>query len=414
MNLINNLKIGGCLGAMKNLNRYLTTFSADYAGASNVVYEMEGLLIVHDPNSCAGHAYGIDEPRFFISPRPSFSTNIKEIEAITGNDQKQIQKIVYATDFFDVKFIPIIGSPVPALIGTDLNGIANSVEKKTNIPTVAIDTTGFDTYEKGVSKAYLSLAKKFTGSTYFTPDTCDVNIFGTVVTDNWDVDSVNYLKKKIHECGVEKIACWGADASLENITGANKSKLNIVVSVSGLEIAEYMKEKYNIPYICDFPVGNNAIQRLCERIREKINRERKSMRISSEKKNSIYKRILIINEQFQADGIRKCLLEDYAVEQVDCVSFFGWNLEMAQENDKKLLCEETLEAYIEENERYDLIIGDPVFRKVVECKADCYLEMPHLAVSTVINMYDSYQIIGEYGTKFFDYILEYGVEKEEC
>ena len=87
---------------------------------------------------------------------------------------------------------------------------------------------------------------------------------------------------------------------------------------------------------------------------------------------------------------------------------------MAQENDKKLLCEETLEAYIEENERYDLIIGDPVFRKVVECKADCYLEMPHLAVSTVINMYDSYQIIGEYGTKFFDYILEYGVEKEEC
>lgn len=394
---------------MKNLNRYLTTFSADYTGAANVVYEMDGLLMVHDPNSCAGHAYGIDEPRFFASPRPAFSTNIKDIEAITGNDKKQVQKIVYAVNYFDAKFIPIISSPVTTLIGTDLDGMAKSVEKRTKIPSIGIPTTGFDTYEKGIEKAYMALAKKFTGSNYFNPEPCEVNVFGTVVADNWDVDSVQYLEQQIQKCGFQSIACWGADASLEQVTGANQSKLNIVVAASGLEIAEYMKQKYNIPYICGFPVGNYGLKKWCEKINDARLNTTSNDEYITKKKNSVYKRILIIGEQFQGNGIRECLLADYNVESVDCVSFFGWNKNMAENDDKKLLCEESLENYLDEHRTYDLIIGDPVFKKVVEGKTKAYLSMPHMAVSTVINMYESFQIIGEYGTKLFDYILEYGV-----
>lgn len=69
-------------------------FAADYTGASQVVYEMKGMEVVFDGRACACHAAGSDEPRFMKEPQLAFSLNIKEIEAITGNDAKQIEKMI--------------------------------------------------------------------------------------------------------------------------------------------------------------------------------------------------------------------------------------------------------------------------------------------------------------------------------
>lgn len=395
---------------MKNLNRYMPAFAADYTGASEVVYEMDGMVIVFDGRSCACHATISDEPRFMVGPKLAFSTNIKEVEAITGNDEKQIQKIINAVNQFPVKLVTLLGSPVPTIVGTDLDALAHIVESRTGIPCVGISTTGFDSYDKGASKAFLKLIKKFTGKAYFTPKPCEVNVFGTLGCDMWDVDSVHELERAILDCGAESVTCWGADCVLEEISGADQSKLNIVVSASGVKAAEYMKEKYGIPYLAGCPVGERAMERFKADVRSLLGTEEPTQEKEEAKCKQAcnYKKILVIGEQMLANGIRSCLMDEFAAEQVDCVTFFEQYANWKQEEDKKLRDEESLKSYVAQRGPYDLIIGDPVFKELVAGGTQAYMDWPQLAVSSVIHMQKSFQSLGSYGTVYFAHALQTG------
>lgn len=390
---------------MKRLNRFLPAFSADYTGASSVVYGMEGILVGHDPISCSTHAFITDEPRIDSVHKPFFSTCINEIEAVVGNDEKHIKKMIQLLEYFDAKFMTIIGTPVTSVIGTDFLGIAKVFEKRTGVPTIGVDTTGFELYDEGIVKVYKQLIDKFTGQSYFKATPSEVNVFGTVVLDMWDMDSVIYLEQIIKEAGAETVTCWGADATLEHITGANQSRLNIAVSVSGIEAAKYMEKKYGIPYIIGCPIGENETIEFQSRISEKLGNEMKLCRSKKEKNKDHVKKVLIIGEQVLSDGIRNCLQKEFGIEQVDCVTFFKQESILKRKYDAKVRDEEELINYMKQREEYDIIIGDLRLKTIVGAYGKKYLEWPHIVMSGQNRLQESFQSIGIYGTRFFEHIL---------
>ena len=68
-----------------------------------------------------------------------------------------MEKLVDAASKLDVKFVAIIGTPVPAVIGTDYKALGRMCEKKLNMPVITIDTDGMELYDVGEEKAWLEL-----------------------------------------------------------------------------------------------------------------------------------------------------------------------------------------------------------------------------------------------------------------
>ena len=108
---------------MRGLRKYLTPFAPDQSGAVSVLYELGGLIAICDAGGCTGNVCGFDEPRWFEQKSALFSAGLRDMDAILGRDDRLVEKLVDAASKLDVKFVAIIGTPVPAGIGTDYKAL---------------------------------------------------------------------------------------------------------------------------------------------------------------------------------------------------------------------------------------------------------------------------------------------------
>ena len=125
---------------MKGLRKYLSPFAPDQSGAAAVLCEFHGLIIILDAGGCAGNICGFDEPRWFESRSAIFSAGLRDMDAILGRDDRLVEKIGKACEKLSADFIAVIGTPVPAVIGTDYRALSRMIEKKTGIPALTTRT----------------------------------------------------------------------------------------------------------------------------------------------------------------------------------------------------------------------------------------------------------------------------------
>ena len=137
---------------MRGLRKYLTPFAPDQSGAVSVLYELGGIIVICDAGGCTGNVCGFDEPRWFERKSAVFSAGLRDMDAILGRDDRLVAKLVDAA---------VIGTPVPAVIGTDYQALKRMCEKKTDLPVLAVNTDGMELYDGGERKAYLELFKVF-------------------------------------------------------------------------------------------------------------------------------------------------------------------------------------------------------------------------------------------------------------
>lgn len=109
---------------MKGLRKYLSPFAPDQSGAAAVLCEFHGLIIILDAGGCAGNICGFDEPRWFESRSAIFSAGLRDMDAILGRDDRLVEKIGKACEKLSADFIAVIGTPVPAVIGTDYRALS--------------------------------------------------------------------------------------------------------------------------------------------------------------------------------------------------------------------------------------------------------------------------------------------------
>jgi nitrogenase molybdenum-cofactor synthesis protein NifE len=341
----------------KGLFKYLTPFAPDQSGVVSVLYEFGGLLVICDAGGCTGNICGFDEPRWSTAKSAIFSAGLRDMDAIMGRDEHLVTKLALAAEEIEGNFAAVIGTPVPSVIATDYVALSRMLEKKTSLPVITVNSTGMSYFDRGAEAAYLALVKQFSTEA-FPVDPGRIGVFGANPLDLGDLRAAEKLKKFFQEKDEKAEGfCYGMGAGLDALTQASAAEKNIVVAPSGLKAAKYLKEQFGTPYEIVNPL---ALQFLPEI-------------------DFAQKRVLVIGQQVSAHTLRVELLKRGA-EEVVAADFFMQLPELLKVQDIRLIGEHQCEELLNSG-RFDVIIADPVFRKMAKVTDAVFAEYPQFSIS---------------------------------
>jgi nitrogenase molybdenum-cofactor synthesis protein NifE len=358
---------------MKGLFKYLTPFAPDQSGAVAVLYEFGGLLVICDAGGCTGNICGFDEPRWSTAKSAIFSAGLRDMDAIMGRDEYLVQKLALAAEEIDGNFAAVIGTPVPAVIATDYAALARMLKIKTHLPIITVPTTGMSYYDRGAEAAYLALVKEFckegpllteqhrTGSALPGQSMIEpgrIGVFGANPLDLGDLKAAEKFERFYQNIYPQaKVLCYGMGAGLEALKKAPCAEKNIVAAPSGLKAAQYLKEKFGTPYEIANPLALEFLP---------------DMEYAG-------KRVLIIGQQVSAHTLREELIRRGAGEVAAACWFMQLrNLTLSQ--DVRLTEEDQCEALLTSG-HFDVVIADPVFRKMAGDSDAAFIEYPQFSIS---------------------------------
>ena len=250
---------------MNRSYRILPVYTGDVSGVCAALYELGGMVVIHDPSGCNSTYNTHDETRWYDRDSLIFITGLSEIDAILGNDEKLVRDIVDAARELSPKFIALVNSPIPFLSGTDFPAICRLIEGETGIPSFYVPTNGMHDYVAGAGQALEAIARRFTGPEPRRKRT--LNIIGLTPLDFGAVDSGESLRRFASEAGFSVVSCWAMDSTLEDLSRAGEASVNLVVSAAGLPAAKTLRELYGTPFVAGIPVGGFR-ERLADALRQ--------------------------------------------------------------------------------------------------------------------------------------------------
>ena len=353
---------------MKNATKIISCYSADTAGVCSALYELGGMVVVHDASGCNSTYSTHDEPRWYEKRSKIYISALTEMDAVMGNDEKLIGDIVSAAHDQKPAFIAVCGSPMPMMTGVDFNSIAEEIERRTGIFTFAVDTNGTHNYLKGASDALLTIVKKYTQKTEKIKN--GVNILGATPLDIPLNGTLNSIKTWLKENGFELIASMTMDCTLDDIKKSAGAAVNLVVSYSGLAAAEFMFEEYGIPFVCGVPVGEKFSKILAQELKKGKISYPCAERETDE--NGVY----IIGEGITAGSLaRAWQLETDEKTRVVCP--LDNKKETLANGDSTVYAEEDIEKLLKNAKT---VIADPLYKYIVP-RQTRFVSLPHIAFS---------------------------------
>lgn len=341
---------------MRGLRKYLTPFAPDQSGAVSVLYELGGIIVICDAGGCTGNVCGFDEPRWFERKSAVFSAGLRDMDAILGRDDRLVAKLVDAAEKVEAGFAAVIGTPVPAVIGTDYQALKRMCEKKTDLPVLAVNTDGMELYDGGERKAYLELFKVFAREK-LPVETGRVGILGMTPQDVSDLKAADKLREKFRERG-QRAICYGMGDGLDEVKKASSVEKNIVVSPAALECARYLEKTFGTPYEVGYPLVEELVP---------------DMEYAG-------KKILIVQQQVMAGSIRAELRKRGGDGKITVASWFSMEKDLLEEGDVPLKDEEDYMDLVEKG-RYDVIFADPCMKRMAKTFSGVFVDAVHFAVS---------------------------------
>ena len=100
---------------MRQTARIISTCSADTFGVCSALFELGGMIIMHDASGCNSTYTTHDEPRWYDMDSMVYISGLSEMEAIMGDDSKLVDDIVDAANELNPDFIAVAGTPIPAM-----------------------------------------------------------------------------------------------------------------------------------------------------------------------------------------------------------------------------------------------------------------------------------------------------------
>lgn len=341
---------------MRGLRKYLTPFAPDQSGAVSVLYELGGIIVICDAGGCTGNVCGFDEPRWFERKSAVFSAGLRDMDAILGRDDRLVAKLVDAAEKVEAGFAAVIGTPVPAVIGTDYQALKRMCEKKTDLPVLAVNTDGMELYDGGERKAYLELFKVFAREK-LPVETGRVGILGMTPQDVSDLKAADKLREKFKSQGHQAV-CYGMGDGLDEVKKASSVEKNIVVSPAALECARYLEKTFGTPYEVGYPLVEELVP---------------DMEYAG-------KKILIVQQQVMAGSIRAELRKRGGDGKITVASWFSMEKDLLEEGDVSLKDEEDYMELVEKG-RYDVIFADSCMRRMAKTFSGVFVDAVHFAVS---------------------------------
>ena len=391
---------------MRGLRKYLTPFAPDQSGAVSVLYELGGLIAICDAGGCTGNVCGFDEPRWFEKKSALFSAGLRDMDAILGRDDRLVEKLVDAASKLDVNFVAIIGTPVPAVIGTDYYALGRMCEKKLNMPVMTIDTDGMELYDVGEEKAWLALFQTFAGK---TADECEescapkdsedlaeeacapensgrIGILGLTPQDTSDLRTPEKIRKYYQKNGKEAICyCMGTGTSedscghlygLENVCVAGNVEKNIVVSPAALKTAKYLEQTFGTPYEVGYPIAEELVPEMDYQGKKILivyqqvigNAIRAEIRCRCQKVGKVE------CADKKADALNPGNADSCRDTEITVASWFMMKPELSETGDISLREEDDYMELIQK-ENYDIVFADPMMKRMTEDAYQKNMEM---------------------------------------
>lgn len=383
---------------MKGLRKYLTPFAPDQSGAVSVLYELGGMLVICDAGGCTGNVCGFDEPRWFETRSAVFSAGLRDMDAILGRDDRLVAKLADVAEKLDVTFAAVIGTPVPAVIGTDYRALERMLAKKTELPVLTVNTDGMELYDRGEEKAYLVLFGRFAGENVDvepgniektqTAESCDgkrngknedvsvdiedrprVGIIGMTPQDVSDLKAAEKIRKLYADQGLRAV-CYGMGDGLDEVRNASLAAKNVVVSPAALKAAQYLQKKFGTPYEIAYPLVSELVPEV----------------------NYQGKKILIVQQQVIANAVRKEI--EKRTGEKETITTATWfmrkeeiltDLNVDAVDDISLKEEDDFISLVEK-EGYDVIFADPCMERMIPGFEGVFIPLTHFAVSGKLNV----------------------------
>lgn len=343
---------------MKRFLQYLSPFAPDQSGASAVLYELGGLIVICDAGGCAGNVCGFDEPRWFFRKSAIFSAGLRDMDAILGRDDRLIAKLADAAAELDVSFAALVGTPVPAVIGTDFRALRRMGERRTGLPVLAVETKGTGYYDAGEEAAYDQLFRTFAAERFpVIPGT--LGVLGATPLELSRV-AADSLQEALTERHWKDVRCYGMGAGLEQIRRSSQAEKNLVIAPAGLKAARYLQKTFGTPYGAAFPLLPEG---LVHRAGELAG-----------------KRVLVIHQQVAANALRAALERAAPEVKIDVATWFLLEEPLKRAADFRLTDEGQFAGAVKKG-RYDVVIGDETLRRALPDFSGEFWDFPHFAVS---------------------------------
>jgi nitrogenase molybdenum-cofactor synthesis protein NifE len=412
---------------MKQVSRVLVNYSADLFGMCSALYELGGLCVMDDASGCNSTYDTHDEPRWFDMDSMVYISALTESDAVMGNDEKLICDICEVAHAEHPTFIALGGSPIPMIMGTDFNGIARVIEKRTGIPSFGIRSSGMHTYEIGAGAAFAELVDAFCIPAVLPEQAAAlrkernqlritaaissgvrVNLLGVTPLDFSIVGNAEALVQFFSQNGCTVVSSWAMNNTLEQLAQAGTADVNVVVSAAGLPAAHRLQEIYGTPYITGIPVGDRPSRTLLERIYAAAavktdgsaavsvvtaapapQYRAASRGIPLLKETSVFRNrqstayvggpVIIIGEPVFASSLRLCLEQDFGMNTVQVVCPLEESAGVLRPCD---VCTDEEDDIMHLLEHAGLIIADPVYRRVLPSgRGVPFIDFPHEAYS---------------------------------
>ena len=240
---------------MKQTARIISTYSADVFGVCSALFELGGMIIMHDASGCNSTYTTHDEPRWYDMESMVYISGLSEMEAIMGDDEKLIGDIVAAAEELNPRFIAVAGTPIPAMTGFDFQAVAELIELRTGIPAFGFSTTGMHSYVQGASLALEAIAQRFVDRNVTKTEFPSANILGLTPLD-FTVNGTDHdIAAFLENAGFQVLSRWAMGSTLENMAQAGRAHVNLVVSSTGLAAAKVLQAQFGTPYVVGVPMG---------------------------------------------------------------------------------------------------------------------------------------------------------------
>ena len=364
---------------MRQAYRIIPIYTSDVSGVCSALYELGGMVVIHDPSGCNSTYNTHDEIRWYNQDSLIFISGLTEIDAVMGNDEKFLSDVKEAAGELHPKFIALVSSPIPFMNGTDFPALAKVLETETGIPAFAVPTNGMHDYVYGAGKALEEIARRFVPEQMEDRNGSErtVNLLGATPLDFGPISKVEELKKNLEQYEWKVISTWAMEDSLEDLAQAGKAEMNLVISSVGLMAAKMLKEKYGMPYVIGTPYKEYA-ERISEALEKRIqipaieDRRRENLQETGNSE----KIITLIGEPVTIGSLAAIIERRYHYKtRILCP------LENAEgllgEHDLKICGEEEMENALKNAQ---IVVADPLYRPI--CPAECeFYERAHIAFS---------------------------------
>mgnify|MGYP002623687814 CR=1 FL=1 len=379
---------------MKQTASFISTYSADVFGVCSALFELGGMVIMHDASGCNSTYSTHDEPRWYDMESMVYISGLSEMEAIMGDDEKLISDVVRDAKMLNPNFIAVAGTPIPAMTGFDFEAAASVIEARTGIPSFGFATAGMETYIKGAGMALEAVVRRFAKRDIKRTERLSCNILGLTPLDFSINGEDKSVAERLRSSGFEPNVPLAMGCRFEELQRLGAAHVNLVVSAAGIPAARALESIFGTPYVLGLPAAGEYSKRLISRLRSAANSGASHEKQTLLGQDACKTRggIAVIGEGVRSLALAEAIKLDTGKDAcVVCA---------AEDNAPYLrrcdICAPDEDDIIEAISSADTVIADPLFKPIVPAEKR-FIPLPHEAFSGRIFRKDIPDLVKDLG-----------------